>query len=133
MRKEKALIELLRGLIEIVSLEAENSPEFAAKLDTLLQALPDNVPKKQPTERLQRASLPDVHAELALRGEGEFRLWLRDLPVDVLRGLIRAQDLDSTRRTAKWKDAEKLAAFVADGIRDRKARGSAFGGRKTFE
>ena len=39
---------------------------------------------------------------------------------------IRAQDLDSTRRTVKWKDAEKLAGFVADGLRARLSRGSAF-------
>ncbi|PXF60168.1 MAG: hypothetical protein C4B58_01365 [Deltaproteobacteria bacterium] len=61
----------------------------------------------------------------------DFRLWLRDQPIPVLRAIIRTEDFDATRRTAKWKEAEKLAEFIADRLRDRKARGSAFIGRKT--
>ena len=50
-------------------------------------------------------------------------------PVNVLRALIRTHDLDSTRRTVKWKEGEKLAAFIAEGMRARLARGSSFIGR----
>ena len=59
------------------------------------------------------------------RGEEGFRLWLRDVPVPVLRAVIRAQDFDPTRRTAKWIDASKLATFIADNLRARLARGAA--------
>ena len=31
---------------------------------------------------------------------------------DLLRAVIRAQDFDSTRRSAKWKEAGKLADFI---------------------
>ena len=47
-------------------------------------------------------------------------------PIPTIRAVIRTQDLDPTRRTVKWKEAEKLAGFVADGLRARLSRGSAF-------
>jgi hypothetical protein len=45
-----------------------------------------------------------------------------------------ANDFDPVRRTSKWKAGEKLATFIADGLRARMARGSAFiGGGRTNE
>jgi hypothetical protein len=75
--------------------------------------------------------LPDIHVEWSARGEIDFRLWLRDQPVPILRAVIRAEDWDATRRTVKWKEAEKLADFIADSLRARQSRGSAFIGRGT--
>jgi hypothetical protein len=43
-----------------------------------------------------------------------------------LRAVIRAQDFDPTRRTAKWIDTAKLATFIGDNLRARLTRGSAF-------
>ena len=40
MRKEKALIGLLRGLVYLLAEESERNPEFSNKLDTLLSELP---------------------------------------------------------------------------------------------
>jgi hypothetical protein len=37
--------------------------------------------------------------------------WLRDLPVSMLRSLIHAHDFDPTRRTGKWKEAERQPAL----------------------
>jgi hypothetical protein len=132
MRKEKALIGLLRGLVDLLAEESARNVEFASKLDTLLSELPGRkaTPNRSttlpPPERL-----PDVHAECNTRGETDFRLWLRDQPIAVLRAIIRSEDLDATRRTAKWKEAEKLAEFIADSLRARQSRGSAFIGRST--
>jgi hypothetical protein len=130
MRKEKELMALLRGLVALLADEASRNPEFADKLDRLLIALP--VPRV-PTRRASRNSapvhLPDLHAEHAARGEADLLLWLQDLPVSTLRSLIRANDFDPTRRTSKWKEAEKLATFIIDSLRARMARGSAFMGR----
>lgn len=75
------------------------------------------------------AELPDVHAECNPRSESDFQLWLRDQPIPVLRALVRIRDFDPTRRTAKGKEAEKLADFIADGLKARLARGSSFLGR----
>lgn len=130
MRKEKALIGLLRGLVDLLAAESAHNPEFASKLDTVLSGLPERkaAPKRSatipPPERL-----PDIHAEWNARGETDFRLWLRDQPIRLLRSVIRTEDLDAARRTTKWTETEKLAEFIADSLRARQSRGSAFIGR----
>jgi len=132
MRKEKALIHLLRNLVSIIADEAERNPEFANKLDATLAALPERqtVQKKRKMKSIIE-DLPDINAEWNSRGETDFRLWLRDQPIPVLRAIIREQDLDAPRRTIKWKEADKLSAFIADSLRARFSRGSAFIGKST--
>lgn len=127
MRKEKTLTAVLKGLADLIAREAARNPEFAAEVEQLLHAAPDAPAARsgRPTAK-DGGQLPDVHEEWNARGETGFRLWLRDQPVPTIRAVIRAEDLDATRRTAKWKDAEKLADFAADGIRGRLSRGSAF-------
>lgn len=129
MRNEKALIKLLRGLVDLLAGEAERNPDFAARLDVVLTGLQAETGKPPKQRAVPPSELPDVHAEWKQRGETDFRLWLRDQPVATLRALIRAHDFDSMRRTTKWKEAEKLAEFVADGLKARLARGSSFLGR----
>ena len=126
MRKEKELIKILRGLIKLITDESAQNQEFADKIGNLLSKLPE----KKTMPKLSQEKLPDIHAELNARGDTEFRLWLRDQPEPVLRALIRAEDFDATRRTTKWKESEKLAEYIADKLRERQARGSAFLGRK---
>lgn len=132
MRKEKTLIALLRGMADLLAEESARNPEFANKIDVLLSELAERKvrPKKvMAASVLPAEQLPDIYAEWNSKGESEFRLWLRNQPLTVLRALIRSQDFDSTRRTTKWKEAEKLAAFIADGLRARMARGAAFIGK----
>lgn len=133
MRNEKALIDLLRGLVGLLAEESARNPEFASKLDNLLSELPS---KRGASRKIAATPLPeilpDIHAEWLARDEIGFRLWLRDQPIPVLRAIIRAEDLDSTRRTAKWKEAEKLATFISDSLRARQSRGSAFIGRESM-
>lgn len=127
MRKEKTLTAVLKGLADLLAHEASRNPEFAAELEHLLHASADTDSVRQGRASQSHVdALPDVHEEWNARGETGFRLWLRDLPVPTIRAIIRAEDLDATRRTAKWKEAEKLADFAADGIRGRLSRGSAF-------
>ena len=132
MRKEKALIGLLRGLVELLTEESSHNPEFASRLDSLLSepTKRKSAPKRSTTTPPPE-HLPDIHAEWRARGETDFRLWLRDLPIPVLRAVIRSEDLDATRRTTQWKEAEKVAEFIADSLRARQSRGSAFIGRNT--
>jgi hypothetical protein len=129
MRKEKALIALLRDLVALLAEESDRNPTFAARLDEALRAIPDRKPPKPKAPKAAPVELPDFHAELEARGDAEFRHWLREQPIPVLRAFVRAQDLDSTRRTTKWKEAEKLADFIADAVRARLARGATFIGR----
>lgn len=128
MRSQKALIALLRQLVDLLADESERNSAFAARLDSLLSAIP-KPRRERSTKRAapgKREALPDVYAEWSGRGESEFRLWLRDQPVSTIRAVIRAQDLDPTYRTTKWKEAEKLADFVSEGLRARLSRGAAF-------
>lgn len=133
MRKEKALVGLLRGLVDLLAEESARNPEFSNKLDTLLSELPKNKATTKKAAVPPPENLPDIHAELIARGETDFRLWLRDQPVPVLRAVIRAEDLDATRRTVKWKETEKLADFIAGSLCARQSRGSAFIGRGSKE
>lgn len=129
MRKEKALTNLLADLVAVLADEADHNPAFAARLDQLLAALPEKKPAGRKAPKAHPGPALDLHSELQARGEQEFRHWLREQPVDALRASIRAHDLDPSRRTAKWKEAEKLAYFIADALQARLARGSAFLGR----
>lgn len=127
MRKEKALITILNGLVKLLSEEAARNSDFANRLDAVLAPLQAQKPTApKPITKPGQLELPDIHAEFSARGESEFRLWLRDQPVAVLYALIRRHDLDATRRSSKWKDPEKLSAHIADQLRSRLSRGSAF-------
>jgi hypothetical protein len=127
MRNKSSLIRLFRGLLDLIDDEAERSAEFAAKLDDLLPPIPSKTRSKVTRSKVKsEPDVPDIYAERKMRGEDEFRLWLRDQSVPVLRAIIRKHDLDSARRTARWKDTEKLAAYIADGLRGRVERGSSF-------
>ena len=135
MRNQKALVRLLRGLVELLADESERNPAFAERLDSLLSVLPE-ARRRQASKQAARDTrtiLPDVHAEWNARGDTDFRLWLRDQPIPTIRAVIRAQDFDPTRRTSRWMDPEKLADFIAESLRARLSRGSAFIGAKGTE
>jgi hypothetical protein len=127
MRKEKALINLLRGLVDLLTEEADRNSSFAGKLEALFAPLPDKPAwtKKSGTKKITVAT-PDIYVERKVRGEDEFRLWLRDQPVDVMRAVIKQHDFDPARRTSRWRDAEKISAFIADRLEERLSRGSSF-------
>lgn len=127
MRKEVALINFLRRLVELLAEQAERDTKFAKKLEMLL------TPISEPTQRVKRmrrgnatVEIPDIYAEWHARGEEEFHLWLRDEPVEVLRALIREHELDPARRTVRWKEQEKLSAYIVDQLQVRLSRGSKF-------
>lgn len=130
MRKEKELMGLLRGLVDLLTAEADRNPDFAEKLGRLLTAIPSRreLAKRESRKNIP-AHLPDLHTEYASRGEADFLPWLQSLHVTVLRSLIRANDFDPSHRTSKWKETEKLATFIVDSLRARMARGSAFMGK----
>ena len=80
MRSQKALVALLRDLVQLLADESERNPAFAERLDNLLSSLPES---RRPTAAKRAArdahtTLLDVHAEWTARGETDFRLWLRD-------------------------------------------------------
>jgi len=127
MRKEKVLINLLQGLVHLVEEEAARNPMFASKLEALLSPIPVKSSRTKKAGKPKGAiDTPDIYAEWQRQGESEFRLWLRDQPVEIMRALIKRHDLDPSRRTSRWKEAEKISAFIADQLQSRLSRGSGF-------
>lgn len=134
MRNEKSLISLIRKLADLLAEESTRNPDFAERLTAILQ--PPSRPlsrKKSVTESPSPIQLPDIHNELSARGDADFRLWIRDQPISLLRALIRAQGFDPSRRTTKWKEGEKLADFIYESLRARLSKGSSFIRSKTNE
>lgn len=127
MREEKAVGRLLRKLADLIVEEAELNEAFAQRLRAALSELsPPATPRPQKAPDTQKANLPDVHAEMASRGESEFRLWLLGQSREVLKAVIRSEDIDPTRRTAKWKEVDKLADYIAESLKSRQQRGASF-------
>ncbi len=127
MRSQKALTTTLRRLARLLDEEAARNPEFAGRLSAVLSTGETTRPRSRKSASPPVSGpTPDLHAEFRTRGYVDFRLWLRQQPVTVVRAFVREHDLDPTRRTAKWKDPEKLGTFVADQLRSRLARGSSF-------
>lgn len=127
MRKEKELVVLLRSMVELLVDEADRNPDFARRLESILSPLPS---KGRTTNRkFAKGSsdpLPDLYVEISTRGEVEFAAWLQELPIAILRDLVRLNDFDPVGRTSKWKESEKLSSFIVDSLRARMTRGSAF-------
>jgi hypothetical protein len=127
MRKEKALIGLLRGLVDLISEESERNLEFAGRVEALLCDLPDKkttlAKQKKPK---QAEDVPDIYVEWNTRGDTEFLVWLKGQPIPILKAIIRVQDLDPTHKSTRWRKPEKFAEFIAEGLDKRLSRGSAF-------
>lgn len=130
MRKEKVLIKVLRDIADLLSEESSRNPQFANRLEVILSEVGrrNETSRRTPSTELDDRVL-DIHSEWNNRGEAEFRLWLRDQPLAVIRSIIRQQDFDPTYKTTKWRETEKLSDFIANGLRARLSRGSAFIGK----
>ncbi len=127
MRNEKALITIIRKVADLLSEECTRNPDFAERLAVLLPITPDGTTKKKkPTPRKPQMELPDIYAEWRTRGDTNFRLWLRDLSIPLLHAIIHSKGFDPTRRTTKWKEAEKLADFIFESLHSRLSKGASF-------
>lgn len=138
MRKEKVLTGVLHDVANLIAEESAHNSVFAAKLETILTNRINGLSKKKTAVRKPDTTTslehpPDIHAEWADRGETDFRLWLCNQPLPVLRAVIRNEDLDAARRTTKWKEAEKFADFITESLLNRQTRGAAFMGRDRKE
>jgi hypothetical protein len=134
MRTQKTLINLLNKLVKLISDEYDNNEFFREKIEILLSDLPENkVKSKRSISSTKPENIPDIYEEWRSRDETDFRIWLRNQPISLLRTIIKVQDFDPIRRTVKWKDNEKLAEFIVDVLRSRISRGSSFIGRSTTD
>jgi hypothetical protein len=129
MRENHLLIRILRGLTQLVTDEAAANPEFAKKLDHLLQDIPQKRSTREKTVADER--LPDIFAAAREKEDRDMEIWLSEMDVPVLKAIVRKHDLDSSKRSRKWNEPEKFAKFITEQIRARMQRGSTFLGGKT--
>ena len=126
MRSEKILVRVLRKIADLVSEEAARSPQFAERLDGVISEL-STVKSGRARERPDpTAQLPDLFGESKRRSETDLELWLKEQPLNVLRGIIQLHDFDASKRSRKWTDREKLARLIVEQLRTRMSRGAAF-------
>ncbi|BCQ27927.1 hypothetical protein NK8_61160 (plasmid) [Caballeronia sp. NK8] len=124
------MIAQLEGLVALIKDEAARNPGFAEKLNALFQPVePIAAARPKVPAKRKDIDVPDVHVEFDARGDEGFREWLHAQPADTLKAIIRHEGFDPARRAAKWKDERKLVTFIADALRARMSRGSAFIGR----
>lgn len=126
MREEKLLIRILRDLANLIADEASRNSEFACRLEAVLQAVPGRQTKKKNAKVIPDEELPDLFAEARTKSREDYEHWLAEFEIPVLKALVRKHDLDSSKRTRKWRESEKFAKLIADQIRSRVQRGSAF-------
>ena len=91
MRKEKALISLLKELVDLMSEEAAQNPEFSRKLELLLSPLPAKKLAKRKRPAAAALDLPDVYREYNARGQAESMLEFRLPTVTICRRPRREQ------------------------------------------
>jgi hypothetical protein len=125
MQDIKKLTTVLRSLVSLLEDEAANSPQFAAKLDAVLNEIPTR-PKITHRPRLDPSAVPDVFAELAAKGENEFRFWLQSLDLLTLKAIIKLNGFDPGKASQRWKDPDKLVGLAFQQAIGRATRGSAF-------
>jgi hypothetical protein len=97
----------------------------------LQNSLPVRTSRAQKTRRSDRhappsTAIPDVCAELAAKGEEEFRLWLRSLDLSTLKAIIKMNGFDPGKASQRWTDPNKFVALVAGQAVSRVERGSTF-------
>jgi hypothetical protein len=95
-------------------------------MDAVLQAVPRTRKKEKGPKPPSDEQLPDVFAETQARTPEDCEQWLAGFEIPVLKGLVRKHDLDSSGRSRKWREPEKFAKLIAEQIRARMQRGSAF-------
>jgi hypothetical protein len=61
-----------------------------------------------------------------VKGEEEFRFWLRSLDLRTLKTIIKINGFDPAKASQRWRDLDKFVALIAEQTAARLRRGSAF-------
>ena len=134
MKKNPALRALFREIVE----EAERNPEFAARLDAVLQPPVTNSihgtklgPQSRPSAQAERAKNRRAPAllnpiDIARQGETTLREKLAPLSVDQLKDVVADYGMDPGKLALKWKTADRLIDRIVELAMTRSRKGDAF-------
>jgi hypothetical protein len=128
MQPSPKLMRVFRELLVLIEREAGRNPEFARELERIVEGLPERNAERKRKARTPgvKGDLPDVFAEFQEKGETEFRFWLRECDLQVLKRIVKANGFDPGKASRNWTEPDKFIALIADQVAARLRRGTAF-------
>ncbi len=128
MQSNKKIGTLLRRLVVIIEEECEKNPDFSAKVHGLLEQKSEPVVRKPKQTNIDstKEPMPNVLQELESKGEEEFRFWLRDLDLDLLKLIVKTNGFDAAKKSLRWKDKDKFIELITEQASAQLKRGSSF-------
>ncbi len=118
----------LKALFREILSEATVNEDFARRLGDALGG-----PTSRGRDEADRAVRPhrrppgilDPFA-IYLAGEDSLRRRLSELDVELLKDIIAANGMDSSKLAMKWKTSERLVELIVDTVKSRSRKGDAF-------
>lgn len=125
MQSKPKLTNALKALVTLLEEEASKNPAFAEKLENALSELPDTQ-KKKSKKASPKLSPPDIAEAFQEKGETEFRFWLRDFELPMLKAIVKQNGFDPGKNSLRWKEPDKFIDLIVEQTTARLKRGSAF-------
>lgn len=119
--------EILRRIFNAVIEEAENNPEFSAKIDQILSPqvhAKKQMPAKRPSNRRDMPVLNPV--DCINDGEDSLREKLQTLTDKQLKDIIAYHGMDQKKQAMKWKNRDRLIDLIIEEAQQIASRGNAF-------
>ncbi len=118
--------EFLRKLFKVIIDEAENNPEFSAKIEQIFSQ--KNPAKKTAANRASnRRDLPVINPiDIIAEGEESLREKLQVLTEKQLKDIISYHGMDHSKRVMKWKKTDKLIEHIIEEAQRISTRGDVF-------
>jgi hypothetical protein len=129
MQPGQKLTRALRALVELVEDEAARNPAFAQRLEAVVADLPAGASNKKTSKPKAPAGdieIPDVLKAFQDKGETEFRFWLRDFDLMVLKAIVKANGFDPGKSSQRWSEPDKFIALISEQTSARLKRGASF-------
>lgn len=118
----------MRDVIKLIEEEAGRNPAFAERLAEITDGLPAKKDKSgtKPKVLAQLKPLPDIIAAYQEKGDQEFRFWLREFDIPVLKAIVKANGFDPAKNSKRWDESDKFIVLIAEQTAARLRRGFAF-------
>jgi len=136
MQPGQKLNRAFRALIGLVEEEASRNPSFAERLEAIVADLPSGSPSKKSQKSKKSVApndVPDVLKGFQEKGETEFRFWLRDFDLTILKAIVKANGFDPGKSSQRWTEPDKFIELITEQTTARLRRGSSFPPPKSTE
>ena len=117
------ILEIWKKFSKLISDEICSNPEFAKKMNDIFE---HEVVQKDSKKRTRRA--PAKIDPFKLIDAGEEKLWseLEKLDAEELKDIISENVMDSSKKTMRWKNEEKLRKYIVDETKRKLSHSNAF-------